>query len=113
MWRQGMFVIPFMSRLGVTKSWTGWSLSGEAFSNPGIWSYEGVATAHILLSGLLFLASIWHWVFWDLQLFRDPRTNKSALDLPKIFGIHLVLSGILCFGFGGLHVTGLFNLLVI
>ena len=106
MWRQGMFVIPFMTRLGVTKSWTGWSLSGEAFSSTGVWSYEGVATAHIILSGLLFLASIWHWVYWDLDLFRDPRTNKPALDLPKIFGIHLVLSGILCFGFGGLHLTG-------
>jgi len=59
-------------------------------SNPGIWSYEGVAASHIILSGLLFLAAIWHWVYWDLQLFRDPRTGDPALDLPKIFGIHLV-----------------------
>jgi len=29
MWRQGMFVMPFMSRLGVTGSWGGWSITGE------------------------------------------------------------------------------------
>ena len=62
MWRQGMFVLPFMTRLGVTKSWGAWSITGESSSNPGIWSYEGVAAAHIVLSGLLFLAAIWHWV---------------------------------------------------
>ena len=108
MWRQGMFVLPFMTRLGVTQSWGGWSLSG-ASSNPGIWSYEGVATAHIILSGALFAASVWHWVFWDLELFRDPRSGTAALDLPKIFGIHLFLSGLLCFAFGAFHVTGLFG----
>ena len=38
-----------------------------------IWSFEGVGAAHILLSGLLFevMASIWHWVYWDLDIFRD------------------------------------------
>jgi photosystem II CP47 chlorophyll apoprotein len=45
-------------------------------------------------------------VYWDLELFRDPRTGNPALDLPKIFGIHLLLSGVLCFGFGAFHVTG-------
>ena len=109
MWRQGMFVLPFMTRLGVTKSWSAWNVTGESFSDPGIWSYEGVAAAHIILSGLLFLAAIWHWVYWDLQLFRDPRTGDPALDLPKIFGIHLFLSGLLCFSFGAFHVTGLFG----
>jgi len=29
--------------------------------------------------------------------------------LPKIFGIHLLLAGLLCFGFGAFHVTGLFG----
>merc|ERR1712154_424930 len=60
-------------------------------------------------SGLCFLAAIWHWVYWDLELFRDPRTGEPALDLPKIFGIHLFLSGLLCFGFGAFHVTGIFG----
>ena len=106
-WRQGIFVLPFITRLGITQSWGGWTIDGETAANPGIWSYEGVATAHILLSGFLILASIWHWTFWDLELFRDPRTGNPALDLPKIFGIHLFLSGVLCFGFGAFHVTGL------
>ncbi|KAK6772141.1 hypothetical protein RDI58_030616 [Solanum bulbocastanum] len=38
----------------------------------GIWSYEGVAGAHIVFSGLCFLAAIWHWVggllwFWCIS----------------------------------------------
>jgi len=109
MWRQGMFVMPFMARLGVTDSWGGWSITGESVSNPGIWSFEGVALTHIVLSGMCFLAAIWHWVYWDLELFRDPRTGEPALDLPKIFGIHLFLASLLCFGFGAFHVTGTFG----
>ncbi|MFB8792542.1 MAG: photosystem II chlorophyll-binding protein CP47 [Potamolinea sp.] len=109
MWRQGMFVLPFMARLGVTESWGGWSITGETAVNPGVWSFEGVAAAHVVLSGLLFLAAVWHWVYWDLELFRDPRTGEPALDLPKMFGIHLFLSGLLCFGFGAFHLTGLFG----
>lgn len=109
MWRQGMFVLPFLARLGVTGSWGGWSVTGETGVDPGFWSFEGVAIAHIILSGLLFLAACWHWVYWDLDLFRDPRTGEPALDLPKMFGIHLFLSGLLCFGFGAFHLTGLFG----
>ncbi|KAJ3667321.1 hypothetical protein LUZ60_018315 [Juncus effusus] len=109
MWRQGMFVIPFMTRLGITNSWGGWSISGGTVTNLGIWSYEGVAAAHIVFSGLCFLAAIWHWVYWDLEVFCDERTGKPSLDLPKIFGIHLFLSGVACFGFGAFHVTGLYG----
>lgn len=109
MWRQGMFVLPFMARLGVTGSWGGWSVTGETGVDPGFWSFEGVAAAHIILSGLLFLAAVWHWVFWDLELFVDARTGEPALDLPKMFGIHLFLSGLLCFGFGAFHLTGVWG----
>ncbi|MEM9944854.1 MAG: photosystem II chlorophyll-binding protein CP47 [Cyanobacteria bacterium P01_D01_bin.36] len=109
MWRQGMFVLPFMTRLGVTGSWGGWDVTGAVGVSPGFWSFEGVAFAHIVLSGLLFLAAVWHWVYWDLELFRDPRTGEPALDLPKMFGIHLFLSGLLCFGFGAFHLTGLWG----
>ncbi len=109
MWRQGMFVLPFMARLGVTGSWGGWSVTGETGIDPGFWSFEGVAIAHIVLSGLLFLAAVWHWVYWDLELFVDPRTGQPALDLPKMFGIHLFLSGLLCFGFGAFHLTGVWG----
>ncbi|KAK8925736.1 Photosystem II CP47 chlorophyll apoprotein [Platanthera zijinensis] len=109
MWRQGMFVIPFMTRLGITNSWGGWSISGGTITNPGIWSYEDVAEAHILFSGLCFLAAIWHWVYWDLEIFSDERMGKPSLDLPKIIGIHLFLLGVACFGFGAFHVTGLYG----
>ncbi|KAG6513751.1 hypothetical protein ZIOFF_024087 [Zingiber officinale] len=53
--------------------------------------------------------AIWHWVYWDLEIFCDERTGKPSLDLPKIFGIHLFLSGLACFGFGAFHVTGLYG----
>jgi photosystem II CP47 chlorophyll apoprotein len=59
------------------------------------WSYEGVGVAHIVLAGLLFAASSWHWTYWDLDVFRDSRTGELCLDLPGIFGIHLVLAGLL------------------
>lgn len=36
MWRQGMFVIPFMTRLGITNSWGGWNITGGTITNPGI-----------------------------------------------------------------------------
>lgn len=61
-----------MSRLGVVDSWSQWSVENIS-KNSGsiIWSFEGVGAAHILLSGALFMASIWHWVYWDLDVFRD------------------------------------------
>ncbi|TYG79152.1 hypothetical protein ES288_D02G118500v1 [Gossypium darwinii] len=77
---------------------------------PSDHSYEGVAGAHILFSGLCFLAAIWHWVYWDLEIFCDNRIGKPSLDLPKIFEIHLFLSGVACFGFGAFHVIGLYGL---
>ncbi|WOH07456.1 hypothetical protein DCAR_0726886 [Daucus carota subsp. sativus] len=64
---------------------------------------------HIVFSGLCFLAAIWHWTYWDLAIFCDERTGKPSLDLPKIFGIHLFLAGLACFGFGAFHVTGLYG----
>nr|YP_009673740.1 photosystem II CP47 chlorophyll apoprotein [Cuscuta mexicana]QDF46421.1 photosystem II CP47 chlorophyll apoprotein [Cuscuta mexicana] len=109
MWRQGMFVIPFMTRLGITSSWAGWDITGGPITTPGLWSYEGVAGAHIFFSGLCFLAAIWHWVYWDLEVFCDQRTGKPSLDLPKIFGIHLFLAGVTCFSFGTFHVTGFYG----
>ncbi|KAL5645756.1 hypothetical protein ACJX0J_005291 [Zea mays] len=77
MWRQGMFE--------------------EPVTNPGIWSYEGVAGAHIVFSGLCFLAAIWHWVYWDLEIFCD-----ESLEF-----IYFLQGGL--FGFGAFHVTGLYG----
>ena len=58
MWRQGMFVLPFMTRLGVITSWSGWSELPYVDSNNSPWTYEGVSLAHIVLCGLLWLASL-------------------------------------------------------
>ncbi|KAF3654201.1 Photosystem II CP47 reaction center protein [Capsicum annuum] len=50
-------------------------------------------------------------VFYPSYPVLDPmwRQGKPSLDLPKIFGIHLVLSGVAYFGFGAFHVTGLYG----
>ncbi|KAM0064621.1 Photosystem II CP47 reaction center protein [Helianthus debilis subsp. tardiflorus] len=83
MWRQGMFVIPFMTHLGITNGWGGWSITGGTITNPSIWSYE--------------------------EIFCNEHTGKPSLDLPKIFGIHLFLAGLACFGFVSFHVTSLYG----
>jgi len=113
MWRQGMYVMPMTARLGVTSSWQGWDLTGGSgvdFDQLSYWgkalpftTFEGVALAHIVFSGLLMLAAIWHWTYWDLEMWEDSRTGEAALDLPRIFGIHLLLAGLGCFGFGAFH----------
>ncbi|KAG6672491.1 hypothetical protein I3842_16G059900 [Carya illinoinensis] len=59
--------------------------------------------------GLCFLATIWHWVYWDIETFCDERTGKPFSDLPKIFGIHLFLSRLACFEFGAFHVMGMYG----
>jgi photosystem II CP47 chlorophyll apoprotein len=107
MWRQGCYVLPFLARLGCVQSIFGWSLDGS-YDSLTFWTLEAVAVAHIFLSGLLILASFWHWVYWDLDVF-IARTGKIQLDLLRIFGIHLLLASITCFFFGVAHLTGLFG----
>merc|ERR1712061_586419 len=103
-WIQGSYVLPFISRLGSTRSMFGWSLGIDY--NMATWSYESVALSHLSLSGLLILASCWHWAYWDLDLFISSTTGNLVLDLNKIFGIHLVLASLGCLGFGLIHLTG-------
>jgi len=105
-WRQGCYVIPFASRIGVVRSLYDWSLGIEQRINP-YWTYETVAVAHILLSGFSILAACWHWAYSDLDVFCIGR--KLVLDLHRIFGIHLVAASLLCFGFGLAHLTGFFG----
>merc|ERR1719379_686357 len=62
-WRQGSYIIPFSTRLGVTSSSYGWCLS-SSFSNT-FWTYESVILSHILLSGLLLLSCQWHWIYTE------------------------------------------------
>jgi photosystem II CP47 chlorophyll apoprotein len=101
-WRQGTFVLPFVSRLGLVRSAYNWSL----VSSDSAWTFESVVLSHICLSGLLILASFWHWAFWDLDVFISSESRLS-LDLSSVFGIHFTLAASLCFGFGFFHLTGL------
>ena len=105
LWRQGSYVLPFISRLGTIRSYYNWSLGVDS-SLSASWTYESVAFAHILLSGLLVLASCWHWAYWDLDLFISATSGKLVLDLNRIFGIHLTLASLACLGFGIIHITG-------
>ena len=46
-WRQGCYVIPFVSRLGVIRSFYSWSL-GIKLESGYFWTYETISEAHIL-----------------------------------------------------------------
>lgn len=91
-WRQGCYVLPFISRLGVIRSIFSWSLtlSFSQYAFFAQWTYETVSLAHILLSGLSILSAFWHWSYWDLSVFVIVRGFKLVLDLNQIFGIHLL-----------------------
>ena len=67
-WRQGCYVIPFTSRIGVIRSLYSWSL-GIKLSSLLYWTYETINYAHISLSGSSILAGFWHWAYWDLNVF--------------------------------------------
>jgi len=110
-WRQGAYVMPFASRIGVVRSSYGWSLSISQRQYL-YWSYECVSLSHIILSGLIILAACWHWAYSDLDVFLSTRTgvnNTYSLDLNRIFGIHLLWSSIICMGYGLAHLSGLFG----
>jgi photosystem II CP47 chlorophyll apoprotein len=49
-WRQGSFVIPFMSRLGLVNSIYGWALGIDA-QHTSYWTYETSSAAHLILAG--------------------------------------------------------------
>jgi photosystem II CP47 chlorophyll apoprotein len=72
------------------------------------WTFEIIAFAHLLQFILLILAAFWYWAYWDLEVFR---TQKSflALDLPKVFAIHLFLASFLALGYGLGHISGYFG----
>jgi photosystem II CP47 chlorophyll apoprotein len=112
-WRQGSFVLPFVTRLGVNTSIFDWCIGAEPLyyntSFNVLWKFESVSASHLILAGLLSLSSFWHWSFWDLKVFISNSTAKLSLDLVRIFGIHLLLAGLLCFGFGTSHLSGLFG----
>ena len=95
-WRQGCYGIPFISRLGVLCSLYNWSL-GIEFNLKASWTYETVFLAHLSLSGSLIVSSLWHWAYWDIEIFVGYGTTNLVLDLNQLFGIHLSLSR--CFSY--------------
>ncbi len=63
----------------------------------------------MLLSGLFILSAYWHWSYWNIRVFSNKGSGQFVLDFNKIFGVHLFLSALLCFGFGYSHLSGLFG----
>jgi photosystem II CP47 chlorophyll apoprotein len=59
-WRQGCYVIPFISRIGVIRSLYSWSLGIKLTMNL-YWTYETILMGHISLCGSSILAAFWHW----------------------------------------------------
>ena len=97
MWRQVGLKLPFMDPLGVTSSWGTWNIEGvSSFKWSG--GFEVIAISHSCLSGCLFAAAIWHSVNWWNCASR--RIGQSAIDVSKLFGIHLALLG---FGVSDVH----------
>lgn len=110
-WRQGCYVIPFISRLGVMTSLYDWQFGIETTANHSMdyWTYETVNLSHTILSGSCILAALWHWSYWELDVFFNTNTGKLVLDLNQIIGIHLDLASLVCLGFGLVHLTGFFG----
>ena len=89
LWRQGCYVIPFISRLGVIRSIYSWSLGIKLSLDINLdWTYETINIAHISFAGYIIIAAFWHWAYWDLNVFLLG--GKLVLDLNQIIGIHLV-----------------------
>lgn len=103
-WRQGCYALPIATRLGAVDSSYGWALGINQVESS--WTYEAAIVSHIILSGLLTLASQWHWAYSELDLFISTTSGNLVLDLNRILGIHLSLSALLCFGYGIAHLSG-------
>jgi len=87
----------------------GWlSLSGGNATDPGIWSFEGVAAAHIILSGLLFLACL----ALGLLIWNSLET-LAPVNLPWTYKDvwHPFIFCLVCFflASGVFHLSGLFG----
>ena len=78
MWRQGMYVLPFMARLGVAGSWSGWSATEASSTYP--WTIEGLA----LGLGGLTVGCLWcdAYVFGGLAT-GPMRSSNRVVDSPN------------------------------
>ncbi|MCD7460981.1 hypothetical protein HAX54_044948 [Datura stramonium] len=77
----------------------------------------GLIVGRLLSVHIMHTALVAGWAgsmaLYELAVFdpSDPILDpmKTLFGLPKIFGSHLFLSGVACFGFGAFHVTGLYG----
>lgn len=107
-WRQGSYVIPFVTRLGVSPN--GSTLSLLTTDAPGqLWTCGLISASHLLLSASSVLSASWHWSYWDLELFRNSNQQSWGIDLTRVLGIHLLLAALLCSGYGNFHLSGYFG----
>ncbi|MBA0877801.1 hypothetical protein Goshw_021438, partial [Gossypium schwendimanii] len=56
-------------------------------TNPGIWCYECVAGAHIVFSGLCFLAVIWHWACFGFGAFHVIGLSGPRIWVSDSYGL--------------------------
>lgn len=107
-WRQGTYVMPFISHTNTTHPHHRWSLSISQHQHL-YWSYEHTPSYHMILSGLIILAACWHWGYSDLDAFSSTYTLRCtySLDLNRIIKIHLLWSSTICTGYGLAHISGL------
>ena len=103
-WKQGCYVIPTATRLGVVSFNYRQSIGINQVKNT--WTYEATITPHIILSGLLVLAAQWHWAYAELDIFISSSSGNLVIDLNRVFGIHLALASITCFTYGIAHLSG-------
>ncbi|KAF9682807.1 hypothetical protein SADUNF_Sadunf05G0146700 [Salix dunnii] len=79
MWRQDMFFILFVTRLGITILWAGSNITG----NPAIWSYEVQEVGLVSFSLLLFFGHIWYGLFKDVFDGIDPCLGAEECSKRK------------------------------
>ena len=109
-WRQGTYAMPFISHIDIMHSYYRWSLTSSISQTQHLyWSYEHIPLYHLMLSGLIILASCWHWAYSDLDVFSSTMQSRVSLDLNRIINIHLLLSACICTGYGLAHISGLFG----
>uniref|UniRef100_A0A1Y3BX58 Putative photosystem antenna protein-like protein n=1 Tax=Helianthus annuus TaxID=4232 RepID=A0A1Y3BX58_HELAN len=100
--------IPFMTRLGITNSWGGWSITGGTITIR-VFGVTKVWLERILCFLGCAFCSYLHWVYWDLKYFVDEVQENPLWICPRSLE-YIFFCGLACFGFGAFHVTGLYGL---
>jgi len=75
--------------------------TGETGLTPGSGVFEAGRCSHTLSSAVCCSCRHLHGPYWILEIWAKapPHCVEPALDLPKIFGIHLLLACLGCLRF--------------